>query len=156
MNESVSAGEHHLKGQQNYGAPSHAAEIETIKAAYAALNRGDIAGFVKDFDPEIVRVEPSDFPGGGTYHGIEAVKAHVALHRGNWAEGGCEPQKFTVVGDKILVSVQVRVRLKSETSWREGRVGDVFSFRNGKATLFRTFFDEGQAFEWAGDKAPKP
>ncbi len=51
-----------------------AAETEAIRQAYAALNRNDIAGFVKAFDPEIERIEPAEFPSGGTYHGIEAVE----------------------------------------------------------------------------------
>jgi ketosteroid isomerase-like protein len=39
----------------------------------------------------------------------------------------------------------VRVRLKHETEWREGRIADVFTFRNGKAIQFRTFADKRQA-----------
>jgi ketosteroid isomerase-like protein len=135
--------------------PSLAAETEIVKAAYAALNRNDVAGFVKDFDPQIERVEPANFPGGGTYHGLEAVKAHVALHRGNWAEGTCEPQKFIVAGDKVVVFVHVRVRLKHESEWREGDTVDVFTFRTGKATQFYTFINEQQALQWAGVKDAK-
>lgn len=126
------------------------AETEIVRQAYAALNRNDVEGFVKDFDAQIERIEPADFPGGGIYHGLKAVKEHVAFHRGNWAEGACEPQRFIVAGDKVIALVQVRVRLKTEITWREGRVVDGFAFRNGKVILFRTFFDERLAFEWAG------
>jgi len=124
-----------------------------VKAAYAALNRGDVAGFVADFDPQIERVEPADFPGGGRYLGLEAVRAHVAHHRGNWAEGGCAPQRFVVAGDKIIAFVRVRVRLTNESVWREGDVADVFAFRDGKVTQFRTFFEPQQALDWAGVKS---
>ena len=130
--------------------PTLAAETEALREAYAALNRNDIPGFVKVFDPQIERVEPAEFPQGGTYRGLAAVTAHVAKGRGTWAEGSCEPERFIVVGDKVVVIVRVHVRLKTETEWREGRVGDVFTFRNGKAIQFRTFFDERQALEYAG------
>ena len=133
--------------------PLLAAEIEAIREAYAALNRNDIPGFVQFFDPQIERIEPADFPQGGTYHGLAAVTAHVAKGRGTWAEGGCEPQRFVVAGDRVIVFVRVRVRLKHETEWREGRIADVYTFRNGKAIQFRTFADERQALEWAGVKA---
>lgn len=129
---------------------SFADRTDMLRAAYAALNRNDVAGFVADFDADIERVEPSDFPGGGTYRGLEAVKAHVLKARGTWAEGGCEPERFIVVGDRMVVVVHVRVRLKNEIEWREGRTGDVFGFRNDKIVEFRTFFDEQQAMEWAG------
>lgn len=131
-----------------------ATEIEAVRRAYAALNRNDVSGFVKDFDPQIERTEPAELAGGGSYHGIEAVKAHVALHRGNWAEGGCEPQRFMVVGDNVIAFVHVRVRLKDETQWREGRTVDIFTFRNGKAVQFRTFVDEREALAWAGASVP--
>lgn len=130
-----------------------ATETESLRAAYAALNRNDIPGFISLFDPQIVRIEPADFPQGGTYRGLEAVTEHVLKGRGGWAEGGCEPERFIVAGDRLIVLVHVRVRLKHETEWREGRTGDVYTFRNGKAIEFRTFFDQQQALEWAGVSA---
>ena len=126
------------------------AETEALKEAYAALNRNDIPGFAKILDPHIERIEPDDFPTGGTYHGLDAVTAHVAQGRSTWAEGACEPKGFTIAGDKIVVSIHVRVRIKDHTEWIDGRIGDVYTFRDGKAIQFRTFADERQALEWAG------
>ena len=133
--------------------PSLAAETKALKEAYAALNRNDIPAFVEIFDPQIERIEPDDFPGGGTYHGLAAVMAHISKARGAWAEGSCEPERFLVAGDRIIAFIHVRVRLKHETEWREGRTADVYTFRKGKAVQFRTFVDEQQALEWAGVKA---
>ena len=138
------------------GPPFLAAETEALRDAYAALNRGDIAGFIAGFDPQIERIElieSADFPRGTTYKGIEAVKAHVSKGRGTWAEGGCEPERFIVAGDRIVALVHVRVRLKHETDWREGRTVDVFTFRNGKAIEFRTFARVEEGLKWAGVKA---
>jgi ketosteroid isomerase-like protein len=133
--------------------PDLAAETEALKAAYAALNRGDVPGFVKDFDPQIERVELLGVPQGETWHGLAAVTEHVATARATWAEGGCEPQRFIIAGDKVVVVVDVRVRLKHEREWREGRTADVFTFRDGKAIEFRTFAVERQALQWAGIEA---
>ena len=133
--------------------PSLAAETNALREAYAALNLNDIPAFVRVFDPQIERIEPADFPLGGTYRGLEAVTAHISKGRGSWAEGSCEPRRFIVAGDRVIVLIDVRVRLKHETQWREGRIADVFTFRNGKAIQFRTFGDERQALEWAGVKA---
>ena len=125
-------------------------EIETLKQVYAALNRNDADAFVRDFDPRIVRIEFEGSPMAGAFQGIDAVKTHVAQGRSTWAEGTCEPEQFTVVGDKIVVSTHVHVRLKDQTDWLEGRTGDVFTFRDGKVIEFRTFADACQALEWAG------
>jgi hypothetical protein len=80
----------------------------------------------------------------------------VAEARATWAEGGCQPRRFRVggvgaaAGDRVVVSVDVRVRLISETHWREGRTVDVYTFRDGKVIEFRTFGDERRAAQWAG------
>ena len=108
------------------------------------------------FDPHIEHTESDDFPGGGMHRRLEAVKALLSLHRGNWAEGACEPERFTVADDHVVVSASVHVRLKHETAWRDGRIADVFIFRNGKVTQWRTFADAQKAFAWAGIAVPGP
>lgn len=133
--------------------PSLTAEIQSLRDAYAALNRNDVPGFVESFAAEIERIEPSDVPGGGIYHGLETVKAHCLLQRGNWAEGTCEPTRFIAAGDRVIVFVHVRVRLQHELDWREGHIADVYTFRNGKVIQFRTFIDPREALEWTGLKA---
>jgi ketosteroid isomerase-like protein len=125
-------------------------EAKILEDAYAALNRNDGAGFVKDFDPTVVRIEPDGFPSTGTYHGIEAVTKHVSEGRSTWAEGGCKPERFIVAGDKVVVALHVRVRLKDRTDWIDARIADGFTFRDGKAVGFRTFLKESEALEWAG------
>lgn len=129
--------------------PSLAAETETLREAYAALNRNDIPAMLQAFDPQIERIEPPDFPAGGTYRGHAEVQPHLSQARETWAEGSCEPEQFIAAGDKIVVFLNVRVRLKQEIEWREGAIADVFTFRNGKAIQMRTFADRQQALEWA-------
>ena len=76
----------------------------------------------------------------------------MSQSRANWPEGNSEPERFIVAGDKIIVFVHVRVRLKDSTEWHERRLADVFTFRNGKAVQMRAFADRRQALEWAGVK----
>lgn len=133
--------------------PFLADETQALREAYAALNRNDIPAFLSIFDPQIERIEFAELSGGGTYHGLEEVQAHVSQARETWAEGSCEPERFIAAGDRLVVFVNVRVRLKHETEWREGRLADVYTFRNGKAIQFRTFADRRQALEWAGVKS---
>ena len=128
----------------------HMNETKAIKEAYAALNRNDVEGFVKDFDPQIVRIEFEGSPMAGMYRGIDEVREHVIKGRSTWAEGGCEPERFIINGDRVVVTCHVRVRLKDQTEWLEGNTSDVFTFRNGKITEFRTFSDEQHALEYAG------
>jgi ketosteroid isomerase-like protein len=131
-------------------APALAAETEALRGAYAALNRNDIPAMVEAFDPQMEWIEPAEYPGGGIQRGRAAVQAHVPRACDRWAEGRCEPERFVVAGDKIVVFVHVRARLQHETQWREGRLADVYTFRGGKAIQMRSFPDRRQALEWAG------
>ena len=133
--------------------PFPVAVTDALKETYAALNRNDIEATVKTFDAQIAWIEPAEYPGGGTFHGLAAVKAHLSQVRDTWAEGSCTPEKFVVAGDKVVVFIYVRVRLKREAEWREGRHAAVYTFRNGKAIEMRIFDDKRQALEWAGVNA---
>ena len=39
---------------------------------------------------------------------------------------------------------------KNQTEWIDGDIGDVFTFRGGKAIQFRTFGDPKEALKFAG------
>jgi len=76
--------------------------------------------------------------------------------RARWAEGRGEPQRFVPSGDKIVVFVHARVRLKNNTTWSEIRLTDVFTFRGGKAVEMHAFADRQQALTYAGVKGFAP
>jgi uncharacterized protein len=125
-------------------------EVEALQAAYAALNRGDIDGIVRAFDPQITWIEPAHLGGSGIYRGLEVVREHFTRARANWAEGSCEPERFVLNGDRILVFLNIHVRLKDEAEWREGRHAAAYTFRNGKAVEMRIIEDEQEALAWVG------
>jgi uncharacterized protein len=125
-------------------------EIEILKQFFAAINRNDMPGLAKYFDPQIVRIEFEGFPTAGTYRGLAEVQEHVAKGRGTWAEGACEPEKFLTHGDKVVVYLHVRVRLKDSLDWVDGRFADGFEFRAGKITHYHSFGERREALQWAG------
>jgi len=124
-------------------------KMEVLEHFFAAVNRNDMQASTKDFDPDIVRIEPEGFPTSGTYRGIEEVQEHVARGRGTWAEGTCEPEKFLENGEKVVVYLHVRVRLKDSNEWIDARFADGFEFRNGKIIHYRTFGERAEALRWA-------
>lgn len=125
-------------------------ETDAVMHAYAALNRNDISGFLEIFDPAIEWRLPPEWPGGGTFRGFDDVSALLRKSRETWAEGTCEPQRYVVAGDRILLYAHVHVRLKSESEFRDGDIVDVFAFRNGKVIEIRTFGDAEAALKYAG------
>jgi uncharacterized protein len=127
---------------------------EALEEFFSAINRNDMQAMSKHFDPQIVRIEPEGFPTAGTYRGITEVQEHVTRGRGTWAEGSCEPERFLVNGDKVVVYLHARVRLKDSTDWIDGRFADGFVFRNGKIIQYLSFGQRAEALEWAGIEDP--
>lgn len=125
-------------------------EVDALKQFFVAINRNDMQAITRDFDPQIVRIEPEGFPTAGTYRGIAEVQEHVRTGRGTWAEGSCDPEKFFIKGEKVVVYLHAWVRLKDATEWTGGRFADGFVFRNGKITEYRSFGERVQALKWAG------
>lgn len=128
-------------------------EIEALKLFFAAINRNDMQAISRDFDPDIVRIEPEGFPTAGTYRGIEEIREHVTKGRGTWAEGTCDPEQFLEKGNKVVVYLHAHVRLKSTNEWVGGRFADGFVFRNGKIVRYLSFGERAEALKWAGIEA---
>jgi len=128
------------------------ANTEVLEQFFAAINRNDMQAIIKDFDPQIVRIEPEGFPTAGTYRGIAEVQEHVKKGRGTWAEGTCEPEAFFENADKVVVYLHAWVRLRDATEWMGGRFADGFVFRNGKIIQYLSFGERAEALKWAGIK----
>jgi len=124
--------------------------IAALRAAYSAFNHGDIDSAVAVMDPQIEWSEPAECPGGGTYHGREGAKQYLTQSRNGLAEGTSEPEQFFVSGDRVVVFVYAHVRPKGSNEWRELRLADVFTFRNGKAIAMHAFADRQEALLWVG------
>ena len=130
------------------------AATSAVMAIYAAINRNDVPAAIKLLDPQIEWIEPDTYPEGGTTRGLDAVTALHERALGTWAEGGCEPDRIIVSGDKVIVFVDVHVRLKNNANWIQGRLADVYTFRNGKIIQKRTFDEPRQALKWVGIDVP--
>ena len=125
-------------------------EIEALNQFFAAINRNDMQAIIRDFDPQIIRIEPEGFPTAGTYRGMAEVQEHITKGRGTWAEGTCEPEEFFTHGDKVVVYLHARVRLKDSTDCVDGRFADGFVFRAGKIIQYLSFGERRDALKWAG------
>jgi uncharacterized protein len=123
--------------------------IAELREAYAAFNRGDIDAALKPFASTIEWSEPAQFPGGGTYHGLDGVKRYLAQSKAGIAEGTSEPEQFVVVGNRVVVLVHVHVRGKGTNDWHEVRIADVYTVQGGKAIKMRAFADQQEALRWA-------
>lgn len=126
------------------------AHIEIVRGFYAGLNANAIPAMLKTLDPNFAWSEPESYPNGGTRRGREAIEAHFIQARATWAEGACTPERFILAGDKIVVPVHIRVRLKEAKDWIDARAADVFTFKDGRLVEGRHFPEKADALAFAG------
>ena len=138
------------EGGSMTGRTDQTVAMATLREAYSAFNRGDMDAAVAGLDPQIEWNEPPEFPGGGAYHGREAVKRYLTQSRANWAEGASEPEQMIPAGDRIVVMVHARFRLKGSETWQDVKLADVYTVRDGKIVAMRAFADRQEALRWAG------
>lgn len=124
--------------------------IAKLRAAYAAFNKGGIDTAVEFLDPGIEWIEPAEFPGGGTYHGVQGAKQYLAQSRAGAAQVISEPEQFITAGDRIVVFVHAGVLPKGSDTWQDVRLADVYTFQNGRATKMHAFANREDALSWAG------
>jgi ketosteroid isomerase-like protein len=134
--------------------PQTEQRVAILRAAYAAFNRGDIDASVQSLDPNIDWSEPTEFPGGGSYHGRDGAKKYLTNSRASVAEVISEPEQFIPAGDRIVVFVYARVRPKDSTTWQEVRLADVYLFRDLTPIQMRAFADRQAALQWANTTPP--
>ena len=136
--------------------PQTEQRISILRAAYAAFNRGDIDAAVQSLDPDIDWTEPTEFPGGGSYHGRDGAKKYLTNSRASVAEVISEPGQFIPAGDRIVVFVYARVRPKDSATWQEVRLADVYLFRDLTPIQMHAFANRQQALDWANSNPPHP
>lgn len=147
----ISAGCHQGQRESNTLDPQQTEKaIAGLRAAYAAFNRGDIDRAVQLFDPNVEWTEPVEFPGGGTYHGVEGAKHYLSQSRAAAADVISEPERFIPSRNRIVVFVYARVLPKGSSSWQEVRLADVYTFREGRVTQMHAFSNRQDALHWAG------
>jgi len=124
--------------------------IAGLRAAYAAFNRGDIDAAVELLDPQVEWAEPSEFPGGGTYHGLDAVKRYLTQSREGAAEVISKPERFIPAGNRIVVFVHARVLPKGASTWQDVKLADVYTFQGVRVIQMHAFADRQDALRWVG------
>ena len=53
-------------------------------------------------------------------------------------------------GDRIVVMVHARFRVKGSEAWQDVKLADVYTVRDGKIVAMRAFADRQEALRWVG------
>jgi ketosteroid isomerase-like protein len=132
--------------------------FDTVRQVYArVLARGRMEDPATSeilpelFDPEVHLRQMSALAGtAGDFHGYAGVVESGRETIRPFAELEFVPEEMQAVGDQVATVALVRGIGRGSGAPFEGRVGHLFTLRDGRVVRFEVFDDPAQAFNAAG------
>jgi ketosteroid isomerase-like protein len=126
--------------------------VEIVRNAIAAFDRGDIEGVLRHCDEDIVITQPPELPGvSPEQHGHRGVLEALAIWPEQWDDYRIETARIAAApGDKVFVTQRTRGRGKQSGVEVDMDFSFVFTVHDAKISEWRLFVQEDQALKAAG------
>jgi hypothetical protein len=120
--------------------------VEIVRRAYEAFNRGDLDASVADLTPDSQYIASGAIPGAaGVYRGPEGFKRFISWLWDEFDDARVEVHELIEADDQVLASVTNRGRGKqsgAEASWS---VWQLWTLRDGKLVRGEGFTSREEA-----------
>jgi uncharacterized protein len=126
--------------------------VEIVRNAFAAFDRGDIEGVLRLCDEDIVITQPPELPGvSPEQRGHRGVVEAFSIWPEQWDDYRIEVLKIAGAPDeKVFVTTRTRGRGKQSGIEVDMEFSFVFTVREAKISVWQLFVREDQALEAAG------
>jgi ketosteroid isomerase-like protein len=104
-------------------------------------------------DPAVEFREPPEFPGAGTYRGLEGWRTAMSRQFEAWERILFEPDEFLESGDEVLCVVRVRTLGKETRIETERVIFHVVTIREDRILRMHVFFERAPALRELGLEA---
>jgi uncharacterized protein len=127
--------------------------VALIESAFAAWNRGDIAGFADHTSEDVVWVEVSGRPEGpgGERHGRDRLRRSLEELFEAWDSYSLELEHVEAAGNRVLALVREMARGRTSGVEVDSRWGYLITVADGEMTRVEAYRDPDQAVEAARD-----
>jgi ketosteroid isomerase-like protein len=134
----------------SFSSSSTEANVQTVRAAIDAFNRGDIDAVTAlggdDFEYDWTR---SLAPNRGVYRGLEGLKEFVHEQWDMFDEIRLEPQEFIARGNQVVVPITVHARGRQGIPL-SANSAQVYTFDDGRLVRITLFQDRAEALAATG------
>jgi ketosteroid isomerase-like protein len=125
--------------------------VELVRSAFEALNRGDIEGVVAALAPDFEYVASGAIPGvRGVWRGLERYRSFLEAFMDEFEDLHVQIHDVTEAGDQVLVSVTLRVRDKKSEAKVGWNASVLWTVRDRKIVRGQGFTSMEEALEAAG------
>jgi uncharacterized protein len=122
-------------------------DVERLKSAYEALNKGDTEAALSVLEPDAEWTEHSTLPEAGTYHGRDAIKTFLERFLESWDEFRQDVERIVAKGDRVALLLHSSAVGKGSGVEVESRYAHVWTMRGGRGTRVDTYDDVTAALE---------
>jgi ketosteroid isomerase-like protein len=124
--------------------------VEVVRRAYEALNRGDLetAASQLDTDAEIVTILSA--VEGGSYHGAEGLRSWWDDILEHFVAVRFAARDFVDLGDVVVATTTAYARGRGSAVDVEQEFTHVFRLRDTKVVSFKSYMDRAAALEAVG------
>jgi uncharacterized protein len=132
---------------------SQATNVELVRAAWEAWERGDMEAIFAFYDPEIVwdqtHYETSEL--SAVYHGHDGIRRFFRAWLAPFESYSAHPEEFLEVGEAVVVRIRQGGRGKQSGAEVEMTpYWQVYRLRAGRAVRIEVYRDQGEALEAVG------
>jgi ketosteroid isomerase-like protein len=126
--------------------------VEIVRNAFAAFDRGDIDAVLRLCDEEILITQPPELPGvSGQQRGHRGVLEAFAIWPEQWDDYRVEVLRITAApADKVIATTRTRGRGRQSGIELDMDFSFVFTIRDARISEWRLFVHEGEALEAVG------
>jgi uncharacterized protein len=127
-------------------------DVELVRSAFEAWNRGDIGEFTEFAAEDIAWLEVSGRPEGGSSErfGRERLRRSLESLFDAWESYHLEVERIEEAGDRVLAVVREVARGRSSGLEVDGRWGYLVTVEDGLIVRIEAYRDAGQALQVAG------
>lgn len=105
--------------------------VETVRSAFAAVNRGDRETAIGFLDPEVVIDATRSVFNSTTYVGMQGIRQWIADIDEVWGHFGLEVSELIDAGDKVVVIGRLVGRGKASGVHVEQPIAGIWTLRDG-------------------------
>jgi ketosteroid isomerase-like protein len=115
--------------------------MEIVRRAYEALNKGEYTAFFAAFDPEIELVLPEGGMNAGTHRGPREVRQFLEGYFESFENFQVVAEEFFDTGDQVVAFLRQSGRGRASGIEIETRFAHVLTLRGGKVRRVEAFPD---------------
>jgi ketosteroid isomerase-like protein len=124
--------------------------VETVRRVTEALDRANWDGVFAEISPDFEWETDPRHPKAGIYRGREEFKRFMEDLEDPFEQTVTELEKIFATADQVVAFVKIRRRLSGSSSEIEIRIGEVYTFREGKLVRGQAFAEREKALEAVG------